>query len=257
MEYFESHAHYDDRRFAADRNAVFEDISNDGVKYVVNVACDIKSCKTGISLSKSYPFIYSSIGVHPHNVKDLSNNDENLIRNFLKEDKVVAVGEIGLDYHYHYSPANIQKDWFIRQIKIADETNFPIIVHSREACKDTLDIIKKYSKLKQGVIHCFSGSTQTAYQYIEMGFYIGIGGVITYSNAKKTVEVVKNIDLEHILIETDCPYLAPVPNRGKRNDSTNLVYVANKIAEIKGISAAQVCEQTMENAKKLFNLNQR
>jgi len=251
MNYFESHAHYDDRRFQQDREALLKDLPVCGIEYVINIGCDLESSCASIELADTYDYIYATVGVHPHELSDMSDSTMSVLRRLAGHEKVVGLGEFGLDYHYDTHPKAIQKEWFIKQLNLAKELNKPVIIHSREASQDTFDIIQK-SGHQKGVIHCYSGNAQMAMDYVKMGYYIGIGGVITFSNAKKMVEVVKAVPLERILIETDSPYLSPNPNRGKRNDSRNLAFIVEKIAEIKGVSPEVVAEISMKNGKKLF-----
>lgn len=251
--YFDSHAHYDDERFDEDRDVLLSSMPHKQVDFIVNAAANRNSCYKGIELARKYPFIYCSIGIHPHEVKDLPEDIIEELRTLALKDKVVAIGEIGLDYYYDFSPREEQKKWFIKQLDLAYELNLPSIIHSRDASKETFDIICE-SGIKEGVIHCYSGSAQLALEYVKKGFYIGIGGALTFKNAKKTIEVVKEIPLESILIETDAPYLAPVPCRGKRNDSSYLKYVVEKIAEIKEMDSLSVSYATCQNAKKLFRI---
>lgn len=251
--YFDSHAHYDDEQFDEDREILLEGMQKNGVDLIVNVAADMKSSYTSIELAKKYPFIYCSVGVHPHDVEHLTMDNIEELRKLSSYEKVVAIGEIGLDYYYDLSPRELQRKWFKEQLELAKTLNLPVIIHSRDASQETFDIIIE-SGIKEGVIHCFSGSLELAREYVKRGFYIGVGGSSTFKNARKTVEVVEGIDLSHILIETDSPYLTPVPNRGKRNDSSNLVHVVQKISEIKDIPTDEVCKITMENAKKLFRI---
>lgn len=249
---FESHAHYDDQRFDKDRDQILNELKND-LDYLVNVGADIKSSKDSVLLSKMYDYIYASVGVHPHNVKNL--DDEKIIKlqELIKNnDKVIAVGEIGLDFYYDNSPREEQKKWFKIQLKIAEKYDLPVIIHSRDADQITFDILKKHNV--KGVIHCFSGSKELAKEYVKRGFLIGVGGIVTYKNARKLVEVVKEISIDNILIETDAPYLSPEPKRGSRNDSSNLKYIVQKIAEIKNINKDEVVKKTKNNAKKLFNI---
>jgi len=255
MKMFESHTHYDDSRFDNDRDELLE-VLQETVEFAVNAGADIETSRKSILLSKMYKFIYASVGVHPHDVQNLNEDDMKMLKKMANDnEKVVAIGEIGLDYYYDNSDRDKQREWFERQIEVAKDVKLPIIVHSRDATKDTLDIIKKTNaKSVGGVIHCFSGSVETALEYVKMGFYIGISGVVTYKNAQKTVDVVKEVPMEYLLIETDSPYLSPVPNRGKRNDSRNLKYVAEKIAEIKGVNIAEVIENTKENAKRMYGI---
>lgn len=251
--YFDSHAHYDDERFDEDRESLIEGLRKKGVDFIVNAAADMKSCHTSLALAEKYPFIYSSVGVHPHDVKDLTEADIEEMRKLAAHSKVVAIGEIGLDYYYDHSPREDQRKWFKVQLELAKELDLPVIIHSRDASQETFDMILE-SGIKEGVIHCFSGSYELAKEYVKRGFYLGIGGALTFKNAKKTVEVVEGIDLEHLLIETDCPYLTPAPHRGERNDSSYLKFVVEKIAQIKGISTDEVAKRSSENAKKLFRI---
>lgn len=252
--FFESHAHYDDEAFNADRDELLNSLFQNDIKYIVNASSNISSSEASIELSNKYNHLYAAVGVHPTEVDKMIEEDIDKLKTMCKENsKVVAIGEIGLDYHYTRQNDEIQKYWFEKQIQIAKETNLPVIIHSREASQECFDIIKK-SNIRKGVIHCYSGSVQMALDYIQMGFYIGVGGVVTFKNAKKLIDVVETIPLNKILIETDCPYLAPVPNRGKRNDSHNLIYIAEKIGQIKQMSVNKVAKLTAENAKELFNI---
>lgn len=253
--YFDSHAHYDDERFDEDREALLISLKEKGVDFVINVAADLKSAQSSIELAKKFNFIYAAVGVHPHEVEKLKEEDLNQIKKMAHSPKVVAIGEIGLDYYYDLSPRDVQRSWFKKQLQLAKELNLPVIIHSREASQETFDTVIE-SGIGQGVIHCFSGSSELAKEYVKRGFYIGIGGALTFKTAKKTVEVVKTIPIEHILIETDCPYLTPMPHRGKRNDSSYLQYVVEKISEIKEISVEEVCHITTKNARDLFKINE-
>ena len=249
--YFESHAHYDDEQFQQDRQTLLQCLPQCGIDFVINSGSDLKSSYIGKELSEQYDYIYFAAGVHPHELYDINENVIQQIRQLAEHKKCVAIGEIGLDYHYDTFPREIQKYWFEKQLLLSKLLHIPVIIHSREASQDCFDIIKK-SGVEKGVIHCYSGSLEMAEEYVKMGFLIGIGGVLTFPNAKKLVEVAKKISLEHILIETDSPYLSPVPNRGKRNDSRNLEFIVKKLAEIKGVSPTDVANATLENGKKLF-----
>lgn len=251
--YFDSHAHYDDERFDEDREQLIAQLQEKGVDYIVNAAADMKSCYTSLALAHRYDFIYSSVGVHPHDVKELTEEDMETMKKLAADPKVVAIGEIGLDYYYDHSPREVQRQWFKRQLQLAKALDLPVIIHSREASEETYEIIME-SGIKEGVIHCFSGSLELAEAYVKQGFYIGVGGSLTFKNAKKTVRVVEGIDLSHILIETDCPYLTPVPHRGERNDSSYLKFIVEKIAEIKQITEEEVMKTSSENAKRLFRI---
>ena len=252
MEYFESHAHYDDKRFREDREELLRELLPAcGVSHIINIGCDVKSSEMSVRMAEKYDYIYAAVGVHPHELYDMSSQTIDKLRKLSEHKKVVAIGEIGLDYYYDTHPREFQRFWFIQQLRLAEETGLPVVIHSREASQDTFDIIER-SKVRRGSIHCYSGSAEMAKEYVKMGFHIGVGGVVTFPNAKKLVEVVEAIPLESILIETDCPYLSPVPNRGKRNDSRNLKYVVDKIAEIKGVTPEKVAEITKNNAETLF-----
>lgn len=251
--FFDSHAHYDDKRFNDDRDQLLGSMLENDVDYIVNAAANIASSNEGIQLAEKFPSIYTAVGVHPHDVEKLEENAVETIEDLSKHPKVVAIGEIGLDYYYDHSPRDIQKIWFKRQMALAKKVELPIIVHSRDAAQETFDMIQE-SGLTSGVIHCYSGSAEMAKAYIKLGFYIGVGGTVTFNNARKVVEVVEEIPLEAILLETDCPYLTPVPHRGKRNDSTYLRYIAQKIADIKDISIEEVARVTTNNAKTLYGI---
>lgn len=255
--FFESHAHYDDEAFNEDRDELLSSLFQNDVNYIINASSNISSSQDAINLSNKYPNLYASVGIHPIDVDEMSESDIDVLRNMCKENsKVVAIGEVGLDYHYNRQNNETQKYWFERQLQLAKENNLPVIIHSREASQECFDIIKKanLSQKRKGVIHCYSGSAEMALEYIEMGFYIGVGGVITFNNARKLIEVVETIPLNKILIETDSPYLSPVPNRGKRNNSHNLIYIAEKIGQIKQISVNKVSKVTSENACTLFSI---
>ena len=250
---FESHAHYDDEAFDLDRDELLGKCQEQGIEYIVNVSASLDSVKTTLALAQRYPFVYAAVGVHPDEVGGLDEESFAWLKEQCANPKTVAVGEIGLDYYWDKEGHELQKYWFQRQLALAKELELPIIVHSREACADTLEEIKKaHTPELRGVIHCFSYSPETAQEYLELGYYIGIGGVVTFKNAKKLKEVVKLVPVERILLETDCPYLAPEPNRGKRNSSLNLPYVAAAIAELKGVDTDEVIRITNENAKKLY-----
>lgn len=252
--FFDSHTHYDDERFDLDRDDLLKKI-NQSVDYVINCGADLKSSRESINLANKFDFIFAAVGVHPENVKDIKQKDLDELEFLVKKNKKVkAIGEIGLDFYQKGFSRDEQIYFFKKQLEIANKLNLPVIIHSREANQDTFEIIKSFAKTN-GVIHCYSGDVKMALDYINLGFFIGIGGIITFKNAKKMLDVVKNISIENILLETDCPYLSPEPNRGKRNDSSNLIYVAQKIAEIKNISLNEVAEKTKLNAKKLFNIN--
>ena len=252
---FDTHAHYDDKQFAEDRDQVLSSMQEQGVGTIVDASATVDSWERVLELTKRYPFVYGMIGVHPDEVGDL--NEENFARmeQLLHEEKVVAVGEIGLDYYWDKEQHEIQKEWFIRQLQLARKLNMPVNIHSREAAQDTMEIMKEYATDMKAIIHCYSYSKEMAEEYVKMGYLLGIGGVVTFKNAKKLKEVVKAVPLSHIVLETDCPYLAPEPNRGKRNASSNLIYVAQTIAELKGTTTEEVIAVTEENARKFYGLD--
>lgn len=250
---FESHAHYDDESFDKDREELLNSFPEKGIEYVINVGANIQTSKDTIELTKKYPFIYGAIGVHPNDAGNLKEEDMNWLKAQSGLEKIVAIGEIGLDYYYDEPAKEVQKKWFERQIELAKEVNLPVIIHSREAAKDTADMLKGLRAGELGgVIHCYSYTKEMAAEFLNMGFYIGIGGVVTFQNGRKLKEAVEYIPLENLLLETDSPYLAPVPNRGKRNSSLYIPSIAQEIAAIKGISYEEVVEATSRNGKKLF-----
>lgn len=250
---FESHAHYDDERFDEDRDTVLMSAHRAGVGIMINAGASIASSEAGIALAQNYEFIYAACGVHPHDVATMNSDDINRLKTMATHKKVVAIGEIGLDYYYDNVDRELQKHWFKQQLILAQEVNLPVIIHSREASKDTFDLMSETkSERVGGVIHCFSGSLETAKKYVELGYFLGIGGVITFKNAKKLIEVVENIPLEYLLVETDAPYLAPIPYRGQRNDSRFIPPIIQRIAQIKNIDPTLVEDVTYENGKRLF-----
>jgi TatD DNase family protein len=252
---FDTHAHYDDESYNEDREEVLRKSYESGVSYILNASCDIVTTIQSIELSKKFEFVYASVGFHPHSVSKASEKDLETLMKLGKKDKVVAVGEIGLDYYYEFSPRELQKKWFRLQIDIAKNLNLPIIVHNREAHADSLNIVKEENaKEVGGVFHCYSGSKEMARELLNNNFYISIAGPVTFKNASKVVEVAKYIPDDRLLIETDCPYLTPEPYRGKRNQSTYVRFVAEKIAEIRGTSFEYIAETTKENGKRLFGI---
>lgn len=251
---FDTHAHYDDDSFNEDRDSLLNKMSDNNVGKIVSVSADMKDIENKKILMNKYNFIYASVGVHPENVANLTDDDMLTIEKTALEPGFLAIGEIGLDYHYDDIPKEIQEKWFRAQLDIATKVNKPVIIHSREACEDTLRIMNDYPNLTC-VMHCYSYSKETAEILLKKNFYFGIGGVVTFKNAKKLLEAVSYIPMDRILLETDCPYLSPEPLRGRRNNSTNIKYVVNKIAEIKNISAREVEDITWNNACRFYNLN--
>ena len=253
---FESHAHYDDEAFDEDRDTLLSSMRDNGIEYIVNVGASLQSTRTTVELTRQYPFIYGAAGVHPSETAELNEDNFKWLAEQCKDPRVVAVGEIGLDYYWEEPDHDIQKIWFIRQLELARNSKKPVIIHSREAAKDTYDIMTaQHAEEIGGVIHCYSYSAEMALDYMKMGFYIGIGGVVTFKNGKKMKEVVQAIPIERILLETDSPYLAPEPNRGKRNSSLNIPYIAQEIAQLKGLKPEEVEQITNQNAKQLFGIS--
>ena len=252
---FETHAHYDDAQFKEDRDALLCGMKESGIYPIINVGASIDSTKRTLELAEKYDFVYAAVGVHPSEISDLNKETFEWLKQQVNNPKVVAIGEIGLDYYWDKEPKvqESQRYWFGRQLELARENNLPVIIHSRDAGADTMQVMKEHKAEEiPGVIHCYSYSKEMAMEFIKMGYYIGIGGVVTFKNARKLVETVEAIPLERILLETDCPYMAPEPFRGKRNSSLYLPYVIEKIAALKGITKEEVERITEENAKKLF-----
>ena len=251
---FDTHAHYDDEQFDTDREALLDSMAAGGVGTIVNASASVESWDKVLGLTEKYPFIYGMIGVHPDEAGSLDEEKFRRMEELLGREKIVAVGEIGLDYYWDKEEHDTQKYWFIRQLELAAKKHMPVSVHSREAASDTMEIMKEYGAGMQAVIHCYSYSPEMAREYVKMGYYIGVGGVVTFKNARKLKEVVQEIPMERIVLETDCPYLAPEPFRGKRNSSLNLTYVAQAVAALKGTTPEEVICRTEENARKLYNL---
>lgn len=254
---FETHAHYDDDAFDIDRKELLLNLKSNNIEKIVNVSSNYDSINKTISLCKEYDFFYGALGIHPSDCGNLSQNDFDFIESLLCNEKIVAIGEIGLDYHYDEPEKEIQKKWFIHQINMARRNSLPIIIHSRDAAKDTLDIMQseKCDSIG-GVIHCFSYSVEIAKKYLDMNYYIGVGGVVTFSNAQKLIDVVRYTPIDRIVTETDSPYLAPSPNRGKRNTSLNIPFIIRKISEIKGLPIEDTENILYENALKLYNIGE-
>ncbi len=250
---FDTHAHYDDEQFDSDRAELLSDIlPSAGVIAAVNMGSDFDGCKKTLELAGKYDYIYGAVGIHPECAEDLPENRLSLIEDMLRHKKIVAVGEIGLDYHWMTSPKEKQIAVFEAQLGLAADTNYPVAVHDREAHGDMLEVLKRHRP--KGVMHAFSGSLEMAREIIQLGMFIGLGGVVTFKNARHAVEVAREIPIEHIVLETDAPYLSPEPNRGKRNDSRNIIYVAERIAGLKQMSVEEVLKVTCENAKRLYGL---
>ncbi len=252
---FDTHTHYDDDAFQEDRDALIQSLLEGGIEAAVDVASSYESLARCLDLAHKYKHIYCALGIHPDDCGEMNESWIEEIREMASDEKVVAIGEIGLDYYWKNTDPLIQQKWFVRQLQLAKEVNLPVIIHSREAAADTMKIMKEnHAEETGGVVHCYSYSKELAREYVKMGFYIGVGGVITFKNARKLVEVVEDLPLDRIVLETDCPYLAPVPYRGKRNSSLYLPYVVEKIAQIKNVSEQEVIDITRENAVTMYRL---
>ena len=253
MVFVDSHAHLDDEAFDEDREEVIKDILSGG-NYFFNIGCDLKTSYSSYELSKKYDHVYAVVGVHPHEAKYYTAETREALKELLTKDKVMAIGEIGLDYHYDLSPRDVQRDVFIDQINLAREMDVPIVIHTREAMEETYEILEKHAKGMKVLLHCYTGSIEMARKYLKLGYKLALGGALTFKNAKNTVDVAREVDLKDLLIETDSPYMTPVPYRGKRNDPRKVVLVAEKLAEIKGISTEEVLEATKKNAFEFFGV---
>ena len=276
---FDTHAHYNDKQFDADRDELLSSMSEQNVGTIVNVGASFQDCKDGVALARKYPFVYAAVGLHPDDVGELeaaepavagpadagvevagqAGESGNAVFDWIRktaetDPKVVAIGEIGLDYHWNVETHDVQEKWFRRQLDLAEELNLPVSVHSRDAAEDTLRILKEYAGRITAVMHCYSYSPELAEEYVKLGYYFGVGGVVTFKNGKKLKRTVEAVPMERILLETDCPYLAPDPYRGKRNHSGYIDYVAAEIASLKGLTKEEVIAITEANAKRFFNM---
>lgn len=249
---FDTHSHYDDEKFNPDREELLSGLKNKGITTIVSCGCDIETTQFNKQLADKYDYFYFAAGFHPECLEGAAVSDIEKIKKYAADKKCVAIGEIGLDYHWMSSSKEVQKEFFTAQIELAKQLDMPVIVHDREAHGDTLDILK--ATRPKGVVHCFSGSKEMAREIIKLGMYIGLNGVVTFKNARKSLEVVHEVPLERLVLETDCPYLAPEPKRGIRNDSSLIPYIAERIGNELGIDTQQLLDITTENAKKLYNL---
>ena len=251
---FDTHAHYDSRKFDADRDAVLSGLPDRGVGLVVNPGCDLPSSRKAVELARRYPFVYAAVGVHPEDCADWEDAQLAQLRVLAAQPKVVAIGEIGLDYYWKENPPKeLQKEVFRRQLELAAELGLPAIVHDREAHGDCMDLVREYPEVT-GVFHCFSGSAEMARELVGRGWMISFTGVLTYPNARKAVEAAQAVPLEKIMIETDSPYMSPVPCRGQRCDSGLVVHICQRLAEIKGVSPEECARITMENGRRFFRI---
>lgn len=251
---FDTHAHYDDEAFDTDRESLLNSMREGGIDRIVNIGADMETSRHTVELTERYDFIYGAVGVHPSDTDGLTDEDMEQLREWSRRDKILAIGEIGLDYHYPEPSRETQKKWFIRQLNLAAEEKLPVVIHSRDAAEDTLTLIKTYGKGLGGVIHCFSYTKEMAAEYLKLGYYIGIGGVVTFKNARKLAEAVQMMPLDRIVLETDCPYLSPEPKRGTRNSSFNLHYVAEKLAQLKNVPYDEIVRITAENAERMYRM---
>ncbi len=249
---FDTHAHYDDESFDDDRHELFDEMLASGVCGIINCGCTVESSKRSIEFAEKRGEFWAAVGIHPQNAAEESTDALKKIKELAGHERVVAIGEIGLDYHYDYTPKDMQLEYFEKQILLAKELDLPVIVHDREAHQDCVDMLLKHRP--RGVMHCFSGSVETAKQLTDIGFYIGLGGSVTFKNAKKPAEVATAVDLNRLLLETDCPYMTPVPFRGRRNNSMLIAYTAEKIAELRGMTPQEIIDIANENAKRLFRI---
>jgi len=251
MKIFDAHAHYDDKWFDEDREQLFQAMPQEGVAFIVNNSVDLKTAEIAKNYSEKYPYIYFTAGFHPENLENMPENYLEGLRNFLEHPKCVAMGEIGLDYHWDI-PKDLQLRVFKEQLTLAKDLDVPVIIHDREAHGDTMDILREFRP--KGLMHCFSGSVEMMREVMKLGMYVSLGGTVTFKNARHSVDCAREVPLDRLLLETDAPYLSPVPFRGKRNDSRNIKYVAEKIAEIRGMSAEEILEITCENAKRFYGI---
>jgi len=245
---FDTHAHYTDKRFDPDRESLLDSLPGQGVAFVLGCASNLRDSRQALALAERYEYIYAACGVHPHEAKKFAGANE--LRALLEHPRCVAVGEIGLDYHYDFSPREVQRDVFRAQLELAREFDLPVVIHDREAHEDTLRILQEFRP--RGVMHCFSGSVEFAREIIALGLHIGLGGAVTFKNARKPIEVAAYVPLERLLLETDAPYMAPVPHRGERCDSRHIALIAEKIAQVRGMDAQELIDACTQNARRLF-----
>jgi TatD DNase family protein len=250
---FDTHAHYDDEQFDGDRDALLDTMAAAGVGLIVNASSSLDSAEKSLRLAERYPFVRAAVGVHPHDARTMDAASIPALEKLLRHPKAVAVGEIGLDYHYDHSPREVQRQRFAEQLELAGSVGLPVVIHEREAAKDVLDILASFPRVT-GVFHCYSGSWETAKLLLDRGWYLSFTGVITYKNARKSHEVIQNMPRDRLMLETDCPYLAPEPMRGRRNSSLYLRYTAEKAAELLGLSFEETAALTTENGRRFFGI---
>ena len=251
---YDTHAHFDDEAFDADRHELLASMKDMGVTLINNIGCDVPSSRASIALAEQYPFVYATVGHWPGNTYQMNEEMLEEYRRLAQHPKVVAIGEIGLDYHYEDTPREVQQYWFRRQMELAVELNLPVVIHEREAHEDGLKIVREFAHKIPGVFHCFSGSAEMAKEIVKLGWHVSFTGVVTFKNARRALEAMAAVPLDRLMIETDAPYMAPTPYRGKRNHSGYVEKVAEKLAEIKGISVEDAARITMENGKRFFRI---
>ena len=254
MMFYDTHAHFDDAAFDQDRDVLLHQLHQQGISLINNIGCDVESSRASVALAEKYPFVYAVVGCWPGNTGSMDEAELDVYRQLCSHKKVVAVGEIGLDYHYDDVPRQMQQHWFDRQMALADAVGKPVVVHEREAHGDGMDIVRRWADKVPGVFHCFSGSAEMALELVKLGWYVSFTGVVTFKNARRALEAIEAVPMERIMIETDAPYLTPVPYRGKRNHSGYVPKVAEKIAEIKGLPVEEVAAVTMENGLRFFHI---
>lgn len=254
MTLYDTHAHFDDPAFDADRHALLQSMGDMGVNLINNIGCDVPTSRASIALAEQYPFVYATVGHWPGNTYQMNEEMLETYRTLAAHSKVVAIGEIGLDYHYEDTPREVQQYWFDRQMALADDLGLPVVIHEREAHEDGLKIVRKWADKIPGVFHCFSGSAEMAREIVKLGWYVSFTGVLTFKNARRALEAAAAVPLDRLMIETDSPYMAPTPYRGKRNNSGYVGKVAEKLAEVKGITPDEAARITMENGIRFFRI---
>lgn len=254
MTLYDTHAHFDDPAFDADRHALLQSMGDMGVNLINNIGCDVPTSRASIALAEQYPFVYATVGHWPGNTYQMNEEMLETYRTLAAHSKVVAIGEIGLDYHYEDTPREVQQYWFDRQMALADDLGLPVVIHEREAHEDGLKIVRKWADKVPGVFHCFSGSAEMAREIVKLGWYVSFTGVLTFKNARRALEAAAAVPLDRLMIETDSPYMAPTPYRGKRNNSGYVGKVAEKLAEVKGITPDEAARITMENGIRFFRI---
>ena len=255
MQLFDTHVHLMDEDFDEDRDSLIAGLAERDVALAMEIACDIRTAEGSLALVQRYPFLYAAVGMHPHEAGETTQAHMDQLREMLQRDKVLALGEIGLDYHYDFSPREVQKKWFDTQLSVAEEAQKPVVIHDREAHGDCMELLRAHKgRFPGGIIHCFSGSYEMAKVCLDLGFFIAFGGSLTFKNARNLTEVAAKLPLDALLIETDCPYLTPEPLRGRRNDPGNVKLVCEKLSAIKGISPEELAQITMDNGKRLLGI---